>query len=302
MKKAANYFLFLMAAFFICLPAQDAHAEAKIYVGNNVYKKTVKRWTKAASDASFSSISWVWNLGVDDRKHRNGRRDTVLIVPETAIPEDITLVVWFHGLGGFSQKGFVNRIIPQMESLVADDNSFAVAIPEMPWSTNTSTPRKRQGRVWTKPGSLEKYIKDLREHLETWAIITHGRPLGNMRLVFVGHSAGGSTIMAASKEGGLCRLKPDAIIWSDASYGYWLDSAWNSCIKNLDADTQLHILVRKWDKPHKNAQRAMKSINRKRRLRKGPHVRYQVLDRKAWTHGRIGNNVFNLTDVFPPGC
>ena len=105
--------------------------------------------------------------------------------------------------------------------------------------------------------------------------------------------------MSASVEGGLCKLKPEAIIWSDASYGYWLDRSVNTCIK--DTNTQLHILVRKWDKPHKNAGRAMKKVKRMGPLFK-PTVLYQVLDRRKWTHGKIGNSVFTLTDVFPLGC
>ncbi len=283
----------------MCMPAQSAHAEADIYVGTNVHKPTVKRWLAAASSASFDSITWIWNLPEKDRYHKNGRRDTLLTVPDTAVPEHITVVVWFHGLGGYTEKGFVKRILPQMETLVAGENSFALAIPEMPWSINTSTPRGRQGRVWQKPEELKKYVDDLKEHLETWAIIKHGKPLGDMRLIFVGHSAGGSAIMSAAREGSLCKVQPDAVIWSDASYGSWLDKTMSSCVKNLD--TQLHILVRKWDKPHQSAERVMKAV-RRRSPPPVPDIRYQVLDRKKWTHSRIGNNVFSLTDVFPPGC
>jgi len=288
-----------VASFFIWLPSQTAHAESEIYVDSGVYKTTVKRWTKAVNSASLNSVSWVWNMGIKDRYHKNGQRDTILIVPAAAIPEDITLVVWFHGCNGFSQKTFSNRLMPQIISLVESGNSFAVAIPEMTWSTNTSTKCGRQGKVWNKPGEIEKYVASLKARLNTWATITHGASLGNVRIVFVGHSAGGSAIMSASREGGLCKLKPEAVIWSDASYGYWLDSAWNSCIKNLD--TQLHILVRKWDKPHTSAKRVIKTIRRSSTL-PNANVRYQVLDRKIWTHGKIGNSVFELTDVFPPGC
>lgn len=283
----------------MCFAALPAHAKSDVYVGLNVHKTTVKRWTKVVNLSTFKSDTWIWNLPGKDQYHKNGRRDTILTVPDTAYPEDITLVVWFHGLGGFSEKGFIKRILPQVETLVAGGHSFAIAIPEMPWSTNTSTPRGRQGRVWKNAGELERYIADLREHLETWALIKHGKPLGELRLVFVGHSAGGSAIMSAAREGGLCRVKPEAVIWSDASYGYWLDRTMSSCVKSLD--TQLHILVRKWDKPHKSAERVMKSLKRSS-TPIVPDIRYQVLDRKQWTHSKIGNNVFTLTDVFPPGC
>jgi len=301
-RKTVKYlfhFILGVAISFVLLGNISSADAREVYSGASVYKPTIQRWEKAITGASFNSTSWIWNMGIKDQKHKNRQRDTILMVPETSIPEDITLVVWFHGCGGFSQKTFSNRIIPQIEDIVEVGNSVAIAIPEMTWSTNTSTRCGRQGQVWQKPGELEGYVENLKEHLEIWALITHGQALGTVRIIFVGHSAGGSAIMSASKEGSLCRLAPEAVVWSDSSYGYWLDSAWNSCIKDLDTD--LHILVRKWDKPHKSAERVMKSIRRSRDVPKA-NVLYQPLDRKAWSHGRIGNSVFMLTDIFPPGC
>ena len=286
---------FLACSFFSLSAHADIHK--MIYTGTDVYERTEQRWAKAISESSFNSVSWIWSMGVKDKKHKNRQRDTILMVSETSIPEDITLVVWFHGCGGFSQKTFSNRLIPQMNDIIEDGNSVAIAIPEMPWSTNTSTRCGRQGKVWRNPGELEKYVEDVKEHLEIWALITHGSSLGNVRIIFVGHSAGGSAIASAAKEGGLCRLNPEAIIWSDASYGSWLDKAWKGCIR--DCDTELHVLVRKWDSPHKNAERTIKRITHKS---SPARILYQALDRKTWSHGKIGNSVFTLTDVFPPGC
>ena len=275
----------------------SVHAETEVYVGPNVYKPTVKRWENAVKNANFRSVTWIWSLGVRDRKHKNGSRDTILMVPEVSNSSDITLVVWFHGCSGFSQKTFTNRLIPQIETLVKQGNSLAIAIPEMPWSINTSTRCKRQGRVWRSPGDLEKYVDSLREHLQIWALVTHKAALDTVRIVFVGHSAGGSAIASAAKEGSLCRLAPEAVIWSDASYGSWLDKAWKGCISKIETD--LHVLVRKWDKPHKNADRLIKST-RGRDFK--ATILYQILNRKKWKHRDIGNSVFSLTDVFPPGC
>lgn len=283
----------------VFIASSHANAAGKVYTGLNVHKPTVSLWKKATQSASFDSVSWIWNLGTPDRKHKNGSRDTILMVPDSAVPDDITLVIWFHGLNGFRKGTFEKRLIPQMEGVVNDGHSVAIAIPEMPWSINTSTPRKRQGQVWKRPGELERYVDSLKEHLEAWAVVTHGVGLGSVRIIFVGHSAGGSAIMSAAKEGGLCRLKPEAIVFSDASYGHWLDRAWDGCIK--DTDTELHILVRKWDKPHKNAQRVIKRIKRRRSSPKAD-IHYQILNRKYWTHGKIGRSVFTLTNLFPPGC
>ena len=287
---------------FCMLLTSSASADVgRVYTSNKVYEVTAKRWKNAVDGASFKSTSWIWNIGDRDKKHRNKARDTILMVPSQTSPESLTLVVWFHGCGGFSKKTFSSRIIPQIEEIVEDGNSVAIAIPEMPWSINTTTKCGRQGRVWTRPGELENYINDVKKHLASWAWVTHRVPLGDVRLSFIGHSAGGSALASAAKEGSLCNLKPDSIVWSDASYGYWLDRAWKSCIR--DTDTSLHVLVRKWDKPHKNAERLSKVW---KRVNDQPgqniDIHYYVLNRKIWTHGRIGDNIFTITRLFPPGC
>ena len=273
------------------------HALAEVHADSTVYTHTVKRWKRAIKTASFESSSWLWNLNFRDRHHKHGSRDSILMVPDAAIPEDITLIVWFHGCNGFSERTFRKRIVPQMEALVEEGNSVAIALPELPWSTNTDTRCKRQGRVWRSAGALEEYVSSLRGQLKMWAQIKHGTELGQVHLVFVGHSAGGSALMSAAAEGGLCRLAPEAVIWSDASYGYWLDTAWRSCLSRLD--TELHVLVRKWNKPYHSAQRVMK------RARRTPHsarIFYQPLNGKYWSHTRIGDRALLLTGFFPPGC
>lgn len=295
MKSLLKY-LIILALIGSLQPSADAKnisPKANIFIEQGVYSKTVKVWRRVVEKLSFKSNSWVLSLGSKDRLHKNGRRDSVLIVPDHSASEKITLIVWFHGLGGFSEKGFESRIAPQLELLVKNNHSFALAIPEMPWSINTSTPRGRQGRVWMSPGELEKYVGGLKEHLEIWALLSHQVELKSIDLIFIGHSAGGSTIMSASKEGGLCRLKPKAVIFSDASYGRWLDYAWHGCIKGMDKNSRLYVLVRKWDSPHKNAERAMKLILNNRK--NGPEVIYRVLNRRVWTHRKIGNSVFEIT-------
>jgi hypothetical protein len=287
------------ALFFlvVLLIPVEGISKVVVHTGENVYYQTTRRWTRAVSNTSFNSNSWVWSLGFKDSKHKNKSRDSILLIPNNSTPDDITLVVWFHGCGGFGQRTFSKRIIPQIESIVQMRYSIAVAIPEMPWSSNTTTPCKRQGRVWQKSGDIERYVADLKERLKAWALLVYKRPLGAVRLVFVGHSAGGSALSSAAVEGGLCRLQPEDVVWSDASYGNWLDRAWTGCMNKSEA--RLHVLVRKWGKPHKHADQ----VNR-RYFKKNPNLwwDYQVLNRKIWTHAKIGDRALSLADIFPPGC
>jgi len=118
-----------------------------------------------------------------------------------------------------------------------------------------------------------------------------------VRLVIVGHSAGGSAISSAAQEGSLCDVSPANVIWSDASYGFWLKKAWDGCLSGHS--TKVDLLVRKWDKPHVRAGNFLKSA---KLAEDDARINYQVLDRKSYRHGDIGDNALILSDAFPPGC
>ena len=292
--KTLIFWVTLVAHFFIF-----SQASAKVFVSDNVYEKTEQRWRNAVAALSFKSQSWVWSLGKKDVKHHNGSRDSILLVPDATKPDDLTLVVWFHGCSGFSSKTFKKRILPQIEKVVADGNSVAIAIPEMPWSINTSTRCGRQALVWRRPGELERYVKTLKTKLALWAMHTYNLPLVHVRIVFVGHSAGGSAIASAAVEGSLCRLNPENVVWSDSSYSNWLKRSWDGCLKDAE-NTTISILVRKWDIPYNRTRKFMRRILKLRKVK--PELKYKIINRKDYTHTKIGHNALELADIFPPGC
>ena len=268
---------------------------SNVYSGAGVYQPTVDRWSRAIGNAPFESTTWIFGSptnGSKDHFHRNKRRDTILLVPEASNHLEVTLIVWFHGLGGFSGGEFRKRIIPQIQHFVDRDRSVAIAIPEMPWSINTRTPRGRQGKVWQRPRDLEIFVEDMLDHLEVWSTIRHGSYLGEVRIVFAGFSAGGSALSSAAREGGLCRSKPTAVLWLDATYDHWLDKAWTACLKKCKTD--IRLLVRKWDDPHRNAKEFMGNLSPS----VIPNVSLQVLPRKTWTHGEVGNRGLIEANIF----
>jgi len=294
-RQTKHNTLIVVAVMFIFTHLLSSQAVAGVFAEKDVYTKTLNRWNDSVSHHGLKSNSWVWNLKFKDTKHKNLSRDSILIVPNSSIPDDLTLVVWFHGCGGFGLKTFKNRIIPQIKKISRDGHSIAVAIPEMPWSTNTSTKCSRQGQVWQAQNELENYVKEVKVRLGIWSKKYHGVELEMIRIVFVGHSAGGSAIASAAKEGSLCLLDPENVIWSDASYGNWLDKAWHGCIKN-DSDIKLTILVKKWNTPWKRASAFF------RRVKKSNKRIFKILSGKNWTHTKIGHNALELSDIFPPGC
>lgn len=251
----------------------------------------------AKAFANFENFSTVLyeseHNGKNDKYHLDGSRKTMLAVPVSSRPDDVTLVVWFHGLNGFSEKTF-SRIFSQVERLSEEGSSIAVLVPEMPWSTMTKTPRSRQGKVWRKKDQFRKFLDEALTLLGKTITEIHGLEVVNPRIIVVGHSAGGSAIASASSEGSLCDDRITHVVWSDASYGRWLEKAHQGCLKNSEIIQK--VFVRKWDSPHKNALAFYK---------KYPAVKnheFVVLNRKKYTHGKIGNLILELSKLFPPGC
>jgi len=276
----------------ICIPVYATDMTAEV----GTYKKTTRRIESVIDSVGIDSTIHIFRSrfnGHYDKRHYNGKRDNALLIPNTSRPDDITLIVWFHGLGGFSKKTFL-RVYTQIKKIADHNHSIAVSIPEMPWSINTNTKRTRQGRVWMYGGEFSGFVQENIDRLAMWSEVQHNKELGSVRLVVVGHSAGGSAIAAAAKEGSLCELKPQAIIWSDASYDHWLHNAWDSCLS--EGASKMHVLVRKWDTPYRRAMGFMETF-------KPPSsLKLHVLQRKEWTHGRIGNNALMLAKIFSPGC
>ena len=124
--------------FVVMIFSTVAYAKAEIHVGEDVYAPPAARWSAAIQNASFDSTSWIWSRDFRDSKHKNKSRDTILVIPTASTPDNITLVVWFHGLKGYRPGTFQKRVVPQLEKIVASDNSVAFVIPEMPSFSSTN--------------------------------------------------------------------------------------------------------------------------------------------------------------------
>jgi len=273
-------------------------AYGQVVSDNRAYPPTVKRWNTALHNFPHKSISFVKQFnenGGVDRYHVNKARDTIIFIPNNIRKDEpISMIYWFHGLSGFGQRTFSERLLPQFKFLIEQDANFIVIIPEMPWSQNTTTPRKRQGRIWT--GSNHNDFSKFHRKITQFVCETLKREKGleqlQFRLVMAGHSAGGSAIKSAARAGSLNEIKPEIVVFSDAGYGSWTQVTWENYVKDCK-DCRFFVLARFGDKPHRNAERLFRTVQNVNQK-----VKFFILDRFSYSHGRIGDNALLLAPIF----
>ena len=255
-----------------------------VSVEEGVYKKTISRWQKNLDIyVDEPSITLIKKMGIRDRKHLNGSRDYIIWMPsgvvepcELSCPAKTIGIVWFHGHTGFSDRTFRERILKQFAQHY--ETNFFIVIPEMPWSWNTSTRTKRNGLIWTKPGEFISFIEKVKADVSALGV------RDNIDWRVVGHSAGGSTIATVGSTGDLCQLKPSRIIWSDSTYGWWLEKANKGCLQDFKTD----VYVTHWkSKTNIAASRFVKTHR----------GRNTTMHTTKFPHLKIGDNIVKLSGV-----
>lgn len=265
-------------------PTHEIHIESSGY-----YKKTLELWKAALDTNKLKGSTWFGTLsgnGEKDRLHKNRRRTTIIYKPAwfDSTKKNTEMIFWFHGCGGFGERTFAIRTLGHVPSMKAEN--FIFVIPEMPWSQNTSTHCKRQSRAWN--GTTHEDIKAFYDGVlavieRLWCVNSDFA-----HITMIGHSAGGSALANAARSGGLSYIKPDRIVFSDASYGRWADQLWKYYGKQ-NPHLKLLLFVRKWDKPYRHTVRFLKGL----RIRP-PNIYLKVFSHKIYTHGRIGDESLSL--------
>ena len=296
------YILFLIAA--MVLPASAVAQTHTINFSKGVNQKVVKGWADSLDKISdINSTTYIRKkAGGEDKLHRTGHRDVIVWIPDTTdLTRDFIVVLWFHGHRGYvPHRTFRDRTLKQFVpyAQIRQSPNFVVVIPEMPWSIHTKTPTKRNSRLWKNPGDFIEFVMQVeriltRHYINTLLEGVKGKTavaqMGKINYRIVGHSAGGSTIKRIAITGDLCRINPSMIVWSDSSYGRWLDDAWNNCLGSAKIPTE--VFVRKGGSPWKNATRLMSEFQGQ-----PPFLHLHVKTGK-WTHKTIGNNIVKLSGV-----
>ena len=251
--------------------------------------KTVKIINTAKNEllsrkfCGFLLISTFESIGKRDSQHKFLKRQVMLMLPKISKKlHEVDIVYWFHGLNGFSKKTFSKRLMPQYEYVRKKLNKdIVLVVPEMPWSRYTMTPRGRQGKIFLRKGQLVNMV----DETETIVQYMYKRQI-SFRRHFVGHSAGGSALASASVVGDLCKVNPHTVLFSDATYGRWLERTWRGCVGQNVRKNQLKlvILTDKWQKPWKSY------VKWRKKYKKHSHKAVSYVLTGAWSHGKIGNH------------
>lgn len=300
MKKISMLFALLIFTAAGIAEAQTLGSFHAVVWEQGTSLNVVKQWTSSLNKLSkISSTTYiVKKSGGQDSLHRNKHRNLILWVPEsTDLEKDFKLVIWLHGhYGYFPSRTFEDRTLKQFLPHVGSKN-FVLAIPEMPWSVNTSTPTKRNSLLWTKQGEFISFKTQLEtlliKHVSAGAkdATRSKKKLGEIDYRVVGHSAGGSAIKRLAITGDLCELNPSMVVWSDSSYGLWLRQAWDGCLKD-HRDILVKVFVAKGDTPWRRATQFMGQFQ-------GPvdNLELHVKRKPRWSHKLIGDNVVGLSGV-----
>ena len=283
-----RYFVFSM---LLTTPAFSQTIVHTVKWEKGVYKKTIKKWVGSLDKiVDISSTTYIKKKsGGKDKLHRNGHRDVIIWIPETTdLSKDFIVVLWFHGHWGYvPERTFEDRTLKQLTPLSAKKN-FVLVLPEMPWSVHTTTPTKRNSLLWLKPGSFLQFIDQVYSTLHTH---NSSKNLGNIDYRIVGHSAGGSTIKRLGITGDLCKLDLSLVVWSDSSYGPWLQKAWDGCLAK-NRDIFVKVFVAKGDWPWIRATQFMGEFQDPPK-----NLELHVMKKPRWSHKLIGDNVVKLSNL-----
>ena len=293
-----KYFVLLL---WIVLSTSLAYSQTVVHTVHwekGVNKKVVKEWADSLDKVStVSSTTYIKKkVGGKDKLHRVGHRDVIVWIPkDTELTKDFIAVMWFHGHYGYvPHRTFEDRTLKQFVPLAGSKN-FVVVIPEMPWSVHTPTPTKRNSLLWMKPGDFMKFVSQvenvLLNHVKSKVSDVTGtkRGLGKIDYRVVGHSAGGSTIKRLGITGDLCKLNPSMVVWSDSSYGLWLQNAWDGCLG--ESNILVKVFVQKWLSPWKRTTAFLGQFQDM-----PANLKFYVKN-KGWSHKLIGNNVVELSNL-----
>lgn len=237
---------------------------------------------KNAENASKLRVwSWVGFVSGNDEfdpLHTTKKRSTFIAHNENTDEKTHFVFIWFHGMGGYKQSSF-EGVFGFLKWLTNEKElSYTWIMPELPWSTNVSHIDGRN--AWAKQDSFDLFVK------EAIAKAPKLAKKKNIKYIIAGHSRGGKAIANAAKTGGLCKVNPHWVIWSDSTYSRWLETAWNYCLKDIPVFMEIFYMA---------GTETQASVKRFEKINNSKLVEIEGL-RSPWYHGKIGNSAIIMSD------
>lgn len=253
-----------------------------IDVSADANPSTVKLWMQHLKGSGVRGRSFIGPIpgnGTIDRKHQNGKRDTIIFVPsqyDNKKPTDV--LVWLHGHVGFNK--FKTRILRHLDKLYNRGLNPVVIAIEQPWSYWTSTRTSRNGTgPFRRPGEFERWMDTVLEILKRYDVPVE--QLSSRNITLYGHSAGGSGIMSMARSGALGIMKPGKIVFSDSTYGRWFDVVYREYLA-ANPETEVFVLTQRHGPPWRSMMRFLGSNKNV-----SENIHHIPL---RWTHKKIGDN------------
>ena len=267
------------------------------HVDPSVYPHTQNKVTQLLQHHNASGAYWlgpVQGNGVVDPKHKHGSRATFIYVPQhfnALAPYE--LIYFFHGLTGFFKTpggNMAHRVSKNLAEMDKDKRNYVLVFPELPWSYHTTTPNGRQRAVFNNSAQEDfrtfypETRRILKEHFQI-------KP-NPSKIKLIGHSAGGSALRAISTAGMMDAIKPDSVLFSDSTYGTWLDEFYRDYQDSSGTKIFLfNVVDPSPTKPYKQTQRFF-------RARGGKPQNIEVVELRYgdnWSHKKIGDSILPMS-------
>ena len=249
---------------------------------NGVLQKTISEISAAENASKLRVWSWVGFVKGNDEYdplHKIHKRSTFITHSEFTHKKDHYIFIWFHGMGGYKRSSF-DGIYKYLIWLEANEVSNTWIMPELPWSSNVSNIDGRY--AWQKKDAFKTFVDS------AVAMAPELMSKKNVHIIIAGHSRGGKSIAWAARTGGLCKVNPEWVIWSDSTYSNWLLDAWNYCLKDLPVFMEIFYL--------KNTETEI-SVKKFEKINNSKLVDIRPLT-SPWYHGKIGDSILYLTNAF----
>lgn len=218
-------------------PSNVVSEEFIFLKGTRFSQLKFKKWEKAIRGNGVPGKTWlglVYNNGAEDPENSSGKRDTLIFVPNTTdLVAQLELIYFFHDINEFGDNyDFDKRYSVAVKLLSESNRNFVLVVPELPWSIES---KKKNRDAWIEKDNFADFHSEILSILKQ----SYSKKINIGLITVIGYGEGGRAVKTAAIKG-FEVVKPQRIIFADASYGDYVDVVWNAYVKqNLAVEFNL---------------------------------------------------------------